>query len=486
MKKYYRMKKYVLITVFLMMVINLSAHPWKPSNYIIIDTDGGIDDIRTISMLLSSPDVRVLAISVSPGVLSAENAYIKVKSLLNAYFHEGVPVGINRKAVYRDEKFDLAQNSIWGDEKDIASHEAPDIIPLLNTILTAEDSKIRFVALGSMSTLKMALDELPFLKERLNDIVWSTDGANDTNGFNYNVDKHSSVSMLKKDIPLKIIKPFDTNASPFYSPGFLAALSQIETPYAKMIKRFMTSDETKESSYAFSATDELVAIFLHYPELFTINKTQENISRFTPDNMDKIREGAIKILKGETVDMNQVIKDIPLTGDFYFDDLGPSVKEIVDNYGKDEWLSGVFASEMHRHLGIFEIIGVKMGIRAREYFRTGVDEFSVVSYAGSVPPLSCMNDGLIVSTGATPGHGLIKVSDDIHKRASADFRYMDREIRLTLKPELADKISSELEEIDFIYGLDSDIYWELVREKTIRYWKTLDRHDIFDIEVLTE
>jgi inosine-uridine nucleoside N-ribohydrolase len=33
---------------------------------VIIDTDGGIDDIRAITMLLASPDVRVLAITVSP------------------------------------------------------------------------------------------------------------------------------------------------------------------------------------------------------------------------------------------------------------------------------------------------------------------------------------------------------------------------------------------------------------------------------------
>ena len=54
-----------------------------------------------------------------------------------------------------------------------------------------------------------------------------------------------------------------------------------------------------------------------------------------------------------------------------------------------------------------------MGIRAREYFNTGVDEFSAVSFAGSIPPLSCMNDGIQVSTGATPGHGLLTVINDI-------------------------------------------------------------------------
>ena len=35
-----------------------------------------------------------------------------------------------------------------------------------------------------------------------------------------------------------------------------------------------------------------------------------------------------------------------------------------------------------------------MGVGQDKYFDTGVDEFSTISYAGSEPPLSCINDGL--------------------------------------------------------------------------------------------
>ena len=95
-----------------------------------------------------------------------------------------------------------------------------------------------------------------------------------------------------------------------------------------------------------------------------------------------------------------------------------------------------------------------------------------------------MNDGIQVSTGATPGHGLLTVRNDTVSSAIAEFTYMNRKIRLTLKPEIAEKISSELKEINYIYGLDSNIYWELVRKNSIKYWKELDRHDIFDIKIL--
>ena len=125
-----------------------------------------------------------------------------------------------------------------------------------------------------------------------------------------------------------------------------------------------------------------------------------------------------------------------------------------------------------------------MGIRAREYFGTGVDEMNVASYAGLTPPFSCMNDGLQVSTGATLGHGLISVISDTLRLPQADFNYMNRKIRLSLKPEIRTKVESEIRELSKIYGLDSNIYWELVRKAAIRYWADFDRNEIFTIQVL--
>jgi pyrimidine-specific ribonucleoside hydrolase len=226
----------------------------------------------------------------------------------------------------------------------------------------------------------------------------------------------------------------------------------------------------------------MIPLFMHYPSLFTVTREKGNNKLVTPADTGVLRRAAITILKGETVQRMQIIKSMPADTSFYMPDLQPYVTEIREKYGDDEWTSGVIGNELHRHLGVFAIIGVKMGIRAREYFCTGVDEMSVRSYACSTPPLSCMNDGLQVSTGATPGHGLLAVNNETPCSPAADFTYRDRTIRITLKGEIADKLSSELKEISFVYGLDSDIYWELVRKNTLKYWLQLDRHEIFDIE----
>ena len=125
-----------------------------------------------------------------------------------------------------------------------------------------------------------------------------------------------------------------------------------------------------------------------------------------------------------------------------------------------------------------------MGIRAIDYFGTGIDEMSVVSYAGRTPPFSCLNDGIQVSTGATLGHGLIRTESDEFPIPSAEFTYMNRKIILSLKEEYRNKVKQEINAYSSIYGLDSDIYWELVRSAAIKYWTSWDRNEIFEIEIL--
>jgi pyrimidine-specific ribonucleoside hydrolase len=470
---------FIISTIFL--CINLYSHPWKPSHYVIIDTDGGIDDMRAISILLASPDVRVLAVIVSPGSLSADNAYIKVRSLLNSFYHEGIPVGINRISSYKSPEFPVALLTRWGNEVGINGENAPDFIPLIREIISAEKTRISFISLGSMSTAYNSLKNIPDFGKQIKDFIWSADGADDKAGFNYSIDKPSSIAMLKQEIPVKVIRKFNLNDAVFYDKEFLLSIGNINTRYAEKISSYFNASGSDNHKFAFEATDEMTALFLHYPDLF-VSKTLGNVSDYLPSNLQGLRESTIRILKGETVAKNQVIKEMPVDPSFYFDDLIGSVSEIIKKYGMDEWNSGVLANELHRHLGVFAIIGVKMGIRAREYFNTGVDEFSVISFAGSIPPVSCFNDGLQVSTGATPGHGLLTVINDQPVSPSAEFTYLNRKIRLTLRPEITEKITAELKEINFVYGLDSNTYWELVRKSSIKYWLSMDRHEIFEIE----
>jgi pyrimidine-specific ribonucleoside hydrolase len=470
------MKKHIIILALFLVASPLSSHPWKPNHYVVIDTDGGIDDMRAITMLLASPDVRVLGIIASPGAVSADSAYAKVKRLLFSFYHEGLPVAINRGSAFRSPEFPAAMALSWARGGRHDPQNAKNGSQLLDDIFTHEKTPISLICLGSLSTASAALREVPAFSTNVKQIIWSSSEPKLRSGFNYSVDKAAADLVMKSKVPLVRVGGFTGRT--FFDEPFQRILASTCGPYASAVTTLFTHGKT-EHSYLYEANDEMLPVFLHFPQLFI--STGDNLHIPSGEKLPELKESFIKIISGETVQRNQVIRAFPSDPSFYFEDIEPSVSIIIRKYGRDEWTAGVLANELHRHLGVFAIIGVKMGIRAREYFNTGVDEFRAVSFAGSIPPLSCMNDGLQVSTGATPGHGLLTVMND-KPLPSVEFTYLNHKIRISLKPEIAGKITSELKEINFVHGLDSNIYWELVRKNSIRYWLELDRHEIFEIE----
>jgi pyrimidine-specific ribonucleoside hydrolase len=116
-----------------------------------------------------------------------------------------------------------------------------------------------------------------------------------------------------------------------------------------------------------------------------------------------------------------VFSAFPLHEEDYAMDVQEIMAETIEKYGVEEWRLIVLTSELHGHLGIYAIIGAKMGLYAREILDARHDELVINSLAGSRPPVSCMNDGLQVSTGATLGHGLISVKQADKPMPSAEF-----------------------------------------------------------------
>jgi len=444
------MRRTIIAFLFLLVVIPAGAHPWKPRHYVIIDSDGGIDDLKAICMLLSSPDVRILAITASDGFYKAPVAYEKIRSMIDGLWHEGLSVS-----------------------------EGEGAVGLIEEVLASETTPVTFIAMGSLKTADEAMQHSGLFAGKVKQILWSNSGLPGRDGFNFRSDPESAERVLAGSLPVIVA---GGGGERFYDDQLIKEIDAIHTPGAEQVVSLIRSMPLHE--FVYTAFDEMLPLLLHFPELFSQSAAGEQSGYRAPAHIDALQQAAVKILKEETVERMQVIKTMPTDTAFYMSDIQPFVTDIRNKYGEDEWTSGVIANELHRHLGVFAIIGVKMGIRAREYFCTGVDEMTMTTHAGATPPLSCMNDGLQVSTGATPGHGLLTVSQEPPFIAAADFTHKNRTVRITLKKELAEKVTSELKEINFIYGLDSDIYWELVRQNTIKYWLQFDRHEIFDIEII--
>lgn len=444
------MRRLITVILLSLFILPAGAHPWKPRHYVIIDSDGGIDDLKAICMMMASPDVRILAVTVSDGFHKAPVAYENIRKMADALHHEGLPVA-----------------------------RPGEDIALIEKMLGSETTPVKFIALGSLKTVATAMEQSPSFTTRVKQLYWSNNGLPGKEGLNYKSDPAAAEKVLAGALPVTVAGGGGTG---FWDEGLLESISDLHNPYAVRIRELIRS--MPSHNFVYTAFDEMMPLLLHFPELFSEEGRDDGDGYFTPKDIIPMRDAAVRLIKGETVERMQVIKTLPADTSFYMHDIQPFVTDIRNKYGEDEWTSGVIANELHRHLGVFAIIGVKMGIRAREYFCTGVDEMSVTTHAGAIPPLSCMNDGIQVSTGATPGHGLLTVSAEKPFFAAADFTHKDITIRITLKKELADRVSGELKEINFIHGLDSDIYWELVRKNSIKYWLQLDRHEIFDIEVI--
>ncbi len=183
-----------------------------------------------------------------------------------------------------------------------------------------------------------------------------------------------------------------------------------------------------------------------------------------------------------SAEKNIVFKSFPNASALFAADFGSCSDVILRKYGGHEFRAGVLANELHGHLGVYTIIGVKMGIMARDYFFCGQDEMEVVSYTGNTPPVSCLNDGIQVSTGATLGHGLITVNDSSSDGISVEFYLANRGIRMSLKKEVAELVKNNFQQIMTKNGLFSEQYWDQIRQLAIQYWLELDRKDIFLIE----
>jgi pyrimidine-specific ribonucleoside hydrolase len=183
--------------------------------------------------------------------------------------------------------------------------------------------------------------------------------------------------------------------------------------------------------------------------------------------------------KPADVEYNTLVK-FPYSEEWYTEDVAPIMEEAIRRHGKEEWRACVLTNEMHGHLGIYSIIGVKMGMLALELLDTERDTLKVISYTGSTPPFSCLNDGIQVSTGATTGHGTIKVINDTRPMVRAVFSLRDCELIIQLKEEYLQKAEETIRNGRTFLPVSEEMYWKMVRQNGLEFWLEWDRYKIFE------
>jgi len=464
-------KKIIFITFsFFLLWSKAESHSGKANIHVVIDTDCGADDLRAISLLLASPEINVHAVITSDGALSPSEGLNKVKGLLSSYHHEGIPVAEGYSHLTSPPAFrEICQKIDWGDNSSYinSTDKKPD--ELLEEIIEREKVSLVYISLGSLYNVWEIIRQNAALKSYIKEIVW----YNGKNNTNYNFSKIAADSILNSSLNIKIISSNNFE----FTNDLYQQINSINSDYTNKITG--TVDFIKKSHKKIMIWDDFVSLYILHPKSF---EKQADNKYYYIDSKTNFIKDYIKILDIETYNESKVFSGFPTDTFLFAKDVQIYIEEIIKNNGLSEWRAGVLTNELHGHLGIYAIIGTKMGMRAREYYNTGIDDIITISFAGSNPPVSCMNDGIQVSTGATLGHGLISVADNEKKRPVAQFSFRGQTIEISLKNEYWDQIKRDVIHCIQQYGLGSDEYWLHIRKLAIQYWKDWHRHVIFDIK----
>jgi pyrimidine-specific ribonucleoside hydrolase len=476
-----KMKNVSLILLILFVCSGLnSVYAHKRAKYnIVIDSDGGVDDLRALTYFMASRDFNINAITTVEGVLPSEVSAGYISLFCKEFHHEGIPVGqgMNIKTSKKHYKHALP---IWMNLfPDDSPTDFTNSVILLERAVRTENKRTIVIAMGPLTNIAELVKTHPDLSPKIETVLWYCDYDNQPVGFNFEQDKEAFNELMKNRIPIKMVSAKGER----YEDDFLDICSQMKSIYARTIfKAFSNTSLVKEGMYYW---DDFLPLYLLYPSMFDELVVMEYVRTVNPKPESYFDVLVTGILNYDKPDKGVVFNEIPTSGFMLCNDVNNFADTILNEYGYSEFKIVSLTSEIHSHLGIYSILGAKAGLRIMEYLHAGLDEIELVSYAGFNPPLSCFNDGLQVGTGSTIGYGTITVDTTGVLSPSVLVRYNGREILFSLKPDVVDQIRTEISSLVKIYGLDSEMYWIQLREITIKkYWLGMSRFDILDIKEL--
>jgi len=289
------MYKFIIAIIFFTVCFFTEAKNIK----ILIDTDGAADDLRGISMMLANPQMEITGITSSEGALMPDDITEKLHLLLRYAGREEIPVGTGRNLYIEIPKW-RSQSALinWGDSVQL-QYKNEDATGLITGIMESEPEKFVFVCLGSLTNLNDVLKEKPYLKRKIDRVVWYND--NEYSGVNYGIDEEAAKNIITQSgIKLEIISgvkntfAIDTN--------YINELSGIDSPYAQLIVKAHQSGNMKQivQSGHMKAWDDLVALYLYSPEIFQRKNVSEYVSIYSlKDGLtrNRIFEHIIKLLE---------------------------------------------------------------------------------------------------------------------------------------------------------------------------------------------
>lgn len=524
----------VLAAALLLFASAAAAEPLP----LLVDSDMGLDDMRAIALLLDADGIKVHGISTVFGSQEPERGGRAAIRLLGGVGHRRLPVSTGAEEPL-EGKFEpppwrpfceQATENLFGNEGHVLLREPAH--EMLARLARREGPGVRLACFGPLTNIALALDADPGLVDVVHTLVVA---CADTENLHFNITADPEAARVVLAAPWKRVV-LVAHGGEDLGADFGDVLAGIE-------RERITGETAHGLAWLCGAGehlligDELAALWLLRPDIFTPSPsfcaavaleegrrgliTREGggcqvtaaapalegdlVVRAILDGLGGIDVGRPAALPAgpghEHVDGGTILRDFPPQGeDAYRADVAPRVARIIEAHGEEEWRWSVLTGEIHGHLGIWSVVGVKMGLRALEVLGAPREAVELAPHCGSRPPLSCLQDGLMVSTGATPGRGLLLSASGAMllpplyvdegsdgpsaagPAAAASFYYGERMISVRLIPEVQQLIEQRIALLAEKHGgTEGDAYFQELRSVALDLQRELDRHEIFEI-----
>jgi pyrimidine-specific ribonucleoside hydrolase len=455
---------------------------------VIVDTDMAADDARALALLLASPYFHVMAVVTSDGASPPDIGATNVCRMLGFLKQDGVAVGIGRSLAGPAPAF--RTNATGLDWAQLGEPVVPvggmfSATNLIRFALKSSPDRVIYICLGPLTNLGDALKDTPELAGAISTVLWFGAPPNAAQpGWNAGRDEAAWKQIAAAGLRVEVIRWPDDAAAPVVDEALLDELASVDSPSAELIVRLHSSGRGAELVRAkhLRLWDDLVALRFLNPSLGVMSAVAGQPGWWGLTGVDPaaVRRAMVATLRMLPPRATVIMADFPTAPQQLLPDVRELAAQIIARHGLEEWKAAVLTSELHRHLGTYSIVGAKMGLRARERFNVALDELHVESRAGLKPPLSCVNDGLQVATGASLGRGTITVVTNGPPACEAVFSYGEMRLRLRLKPEFAKRIAADMAELEKRHGGTTPAYFQDVRGVSLKHWLNFDRSTMFD------
>ena len=455
---------------------------------VIVDTDMALDDARALALLLGAPEVQIQGIVTSDGACPPDVGATNVLRLLRFLDRERIPVGTGRNLGKPAPPW--AERSItlgWSDLPCSTKASAGDAVAVLQRAFAASTNTVTWFCLGPMSNLAELLHRQPELKNRISRVYFygGPPGAADP-GWNTARDLEAARAVFASGLEIIAVQLPASQSLPFDAAMF-EAIKQLEVPAARLIAGLHAHPNIQQLIDAkhFQTWDETAVLLFHEPWLGKLREPSPGsrvrlLESFQPDSARAVYVTELRLGGGSTPRPLVTLREFPVAPELFQPDLQPLVNEILKRHGLEEWKVNVLTSELHRHLGLYSILGAKMGLRARELLGASLDELHVESLAGLRPPVSCFNDGLQTATGASLGRGNIRVPETDKPQAAAVFTFGEQRVRMRVRDEAIKQIQTAIRAAIQQHGDLTPAYFAEVRRISLEAWRDLDRTKVFE------